>query len=125
MQALNLGKLNFIIRKCGSQEKLDGKRVKVWGYIDYDNTYTCAMNNWYFSLKSDKNDDTGESIHVNTPASYSYRKIYEQIHTMSKKNEKRPVLVTGVLHAYSAPMNFSSSFVVEIDVVSPNDVEFK
>lgn len=114
----------FAMNKAEAR-KLDGKKVKLWGYIDFANTYTCAMNNWYFSLKADKNAEAGESIHINTPAEYRFGEIYYEIRDMKKENKQTPVSVTGILHTFDAPENFSTLVGIEIDVKSPKDIEFK
>jgi len=120
----NITKNGFAMNKAEAS-KLDGKVVQLWGYLDYDNTYTCARNRWYFSLKSDKNSEAGESIHINTPASYNFAETYWSIRSMEKENEKTPVLVKGILHTFEAPTNFSNLINIEIDVTSPNDIKFK
>jgi rRNA maturation protein Nop10 len=120
----NLTKNGFAMNKAEAS-KLDGKVVQLWGYLDYDNTYTCARNRWYFSLKSDKDSEAGESIHINTPASYDFSEIYWTIRSMEKENKKSPVLVKGILHTFESPTNFSTLINIEIDIISPNNIKFK
>jgi hypothetical protein len=106
-------------------KKLDTKIVKVWGYLAYSNTSTCGLKNWYFSLKNSKNISDGNSIHIVTPASYKFKNIYKTIDQMRKEDQKTEVLITGKLHTFLAPTNFSTSLGVEIEVESPKDIEFK
>jgi hypothetical protein len=105
--------------------KLNGKVVKIWGYLDLDNVSTCGLKSWYFSLKSDKNLEAGKSIHINTPAEYSFAPIYNSIRQMQKTQQQRAVLIKGTLHTFEAPTNFSTLKGVEIDVNSPEDITFK
>ncbi|HIP59823.1 MAG TPA: hypothetical protein EYH01_05270 [Campylobacterales bacterium] len=120
----DISKKGFAIDKAQAQ-KLDGKVVKVWGYIDFDNTSTCGRANWYFSIKSDYNDKAGESIHINTPAEYRFSEVYFDIRGMQKTDAKTKVLITGVFRTFNAPANFTSLLGVEIDVKSPEDIKFK
>jgi hypothetical protein len=120
----NIAKRGFAVNRAEAK-KLNGKRVKVWGYIDYANTYTCAMKNWYFSLKASRDDEAGESIHINTPAEFKFAKIYNKIRAMQKNDQNEELFVEGVLHTFEAPNNFSSSVGIEIDVESPEDIKFK
>ena len=105
--------------------KLDGKVVKLWGYLDREHVSTCGLSSWYFSLKSDKSSFSGNSIHVNTPADYKFSSIYNNIRTMDKNSRKREVLIKGTLHTFESFKNFSTAKGVEIDVNSPEDIEFK
>ncbi len=119
-----IAKNGFAIDKS-KIKKLDGKRVKVWGYLDYSNIYTCARKQWQFSLKAEKESPAGESIRINTPAKQSFVGVYRRIREMAKTEQNRPVLITGILHTFMAPTNFSTSIGIEIDVSSPDDIEFK
>ncbi len=120
----NISKKGFAIDKAQAQ-KLNGKVVKVWGYIDFANTSTCGRANWYFSLQADKGEEAGESIHINTPAEYQFSEVYYEIRQMQKTEQKTPVLVKGVLRTFNAPTNFTNLLAVEIDVKSPKDIKFK
>ncbi len=120
----SISRKGFAISKVKAQ-KLNGKVVKLWGYIDFSNTSTCGRKNWYFSLKADKMAEAGESIRINTPAEYRFGEVYYDIRDMQKTEQKTPVLVTGVLHTFNAPTNFANLLSIEIDVKSPEDIKFK
>ena len=120
----SISKKGFAIDKSQIQ-KLNGKIVKLWGYIDFANTSTCGRKNWYFSLKADKLAEAGESIRINTPAQYRFAEVYYEIRSLQKTEKQIPVLVTGVLHTFNAPTNFTNLLSIEIDVKSPEEIKFK
>jgi uncharacterized protein YwbE len=120
----SISRKGFALNKAQIQ-KLNGKVVKLWGYIDFANTSTCGRKNWYFSLKADKLSEAGESIHINTPAEYRFGELYYDIRDMQKRDQKTAVLVKGVLKTFNAPTNFATPIGIEIYVKSPEDIKFK
>ncbi len=107
-----------------SANKLDGKKVKFWGYIDKDGTSTCGFKNWVIAIKATKNSNSSSAININTPAEYSFSEVYHKIFDNKDNCLDKPVLVMGTLKTFPLS-NFSTLVGIEVNVNNPNDIEFR
>jgi hypothetical protein len=104
--------------------KLNGKKVKLWGYIDKEGTSTCGLRHWKIAIKATKSSSSSNTINIHTPAKYSFSDIYHKIFDNNDNCLDKPILITGTLTTFPL-VNFSSLVGIEITVDAPSGIKFK
>jgi hypothetical protein len=121
----------------------EGKQLQVWGYLDFSNI---SLNKnsikkqptwWdeprdggksYFSLKSYKNNDSGESIRITINTDINqYSDIFTTLRDMKEDTAENHIiiLVKGIVRSYTTRFNFNSAMTLTIEVNSPDDISFR
>jgi len=134
-------------------EKLKGKTIKIWGYLDFHNIFLekgiienqpfCwSIQKNSLRLKARKNDKTGSGITISFLGDIrQYKKIFEKLRDITyiqrypeskifeeseEIREFKPtkILVKGVLQSEQHPTNFSAVTLISLKVSNADDVQF-
>lgn len=130
---------NGFARDKNDIRKLEGKEVKIWGYLDTHNislreniiknqpswwSETPMDSNAYFDLKSYISNESIGSIRVYVGRdSKKYKEIFKKFR--DAKESETIVYVIGKIHTFEAPMNFNTSVGVTIKVNSPSGISIE
>ena len=113
---------------------VEGKVVKVWGYLDpyniflHDRLFADQDRLWdnkknSFFLKARKEDAVGDGVEVYLEGDMrQYRKVYAHFREAGEKSLK--VLVRGRVETHPCPTNFTMSYCVMLHVTSAKDIQF-
>ncbi len=114
--------------------RLDGKEVKLWGYVDHGNLYGDDAvkqllgdwwsgagpdaDTWQFNMKANAGDKVGQSFAVRVRNDAGRDALLE--HFLADAEAQRPtrVFVTGTLSAFDAPTNAATQTGFSLDVAS-------
>ena len=124
----NYQPLASIVYKNGSAideeqiKKLEGKTIKVWGYIDRGNILLDEKIARVF-IQRDFNDPLGYGVGIKLYGNReNYKKLFDKI---KDTDEDRPIkiLVKGKLYTFNKITNFSSSKGVGLEVFNVKDIK--
>ena len=117
---------------------LQGKEVKVWGFVDHSNLYgdesaKAVLQDWWsgngpdasiwrFNLKAEENDAAGHSFAVYIPNDPGRDNLLRVFLADAQAQRPTKVFVTGKLYTYEAPTNTSSQTGIYLEVQSSNDI---
>jgi hypothetical protein len=127
-------------RNLSMIDEMNGKEVKLWGYVDYERmalepgtidsqpehwTDSSEDDFWHFYIKRHPEDASSESILVTMPKTREYRKLFEKIRDMENVNRSKLVFVTGIFNVYKADIVGRMERVITVDVTSPSGIYFR
>ena len=102
--------------------KLEGKEVKVWGYLDRDNLLLDEKTPRFF-LKRYMDDKTGSGVEVKLKGSKrEYKELFKDIESINIDDPIK-ILVKGKVYIHNRPTNFTSSKGIGLRVVSAKDIK--
>lgn len=98
-------------------KKLEGKRVKFWGYLDAHN-----ITNDTFYLKAQKDDEVGQGISIILHGEkIKYKKLLNRLRDRGENSTR--VSVQGTLRTSQQNYNFSSAIGVRLEVLDVHDIQ--
>ncbi len=128
---------NGFARNKGTIRKLNGREIKIWGYVDHSNIYADGADEiladwlggnapspttWRFDLKAKSDDDAGESFSVYVKNDNNRDKLLRVFIADAKAGKPTRVFVKGKLFTFDAPMNFSTLTGLRMEVKSTGHV---
>ena len=118
----------------------ENDEVKVWGFVDHANIYGDAdarkilggwwsgesslPSTWRFDLKARVEDQAGESFPVWLPNDPYRDEVLRVLVTDANRGSPTKVFLTGRLHTFEAPTNYTTAHGLSIEVDSSADVLF-
>ena len=118
--------------------ELQGKEIKVWGFVDHSNLYgdqgaKAILEDWWsgdgpdaltwrFNLKAGENDEAGHSFAVYVPNDPGRDELLRLFLSDAKAHRPTKVFVTGKLFTYEAPTNTASLTGIYLELQSSNEV---
>jgi len=131
MPLANLACKSFA-RNKKSINRLEGKTIQLWGYLDSANIFPPECKAAYsrkasFHIKPLANNGPGESIPVLLEGDEKqYISLFKQLDTLAKQHDKETiVLLTGTVQATEMVTNFNTLTGVVIHVSSSENIRFK
>ncbi len=112
--------------------RLEGKTIKLWGYLDSANIFPpksgpARFHESSFHIKPLVNDGPGESIPVLLEGDKKqYADLFKKLNTFAKQHERETiVLLTGTVQATEMETNFNTLAGVVIHVNSTENIQFR
>jgi len=106
---------------------LDGQRVTVIGYVDFDNIHDLRQS--YYAKEGigfvRKPGQTADAIfNLYFPPDANPHPLFDKLYALRPEHEQTglKVLATGVLRSFQKPTNFTNRTGYALDVASPEDV---
>ena len=128
---------NGFARHKESIQKLNGSKIRIWGYVDHCNIYADDVNEiladwragngpnpttWRFNLKAKPDDNAGESFAVYVKNDKHREKLLKNFIADAKAAKPTRVFVKGKILAFDAPINFRTLTSLRIEVESAKDI---
>ena len=120
---------------------LEGKEVKLWGYVDHGNLYGDAgakailgewwsgegpdATTWRFNLKANAGDATGQSFPVHVRNDAGRDDLLARLLADARAQQPTQVFVTGRLFTFDAPANIAARTGIYLEVASSADLLFE
>ncbi len=109
-----------------------GRRIRVWGFVDYANVYPDGPggdeqdgHRWRFDLKAEAADEPGESFPVYVFKDRGRERLLEAFAENERAGKPTRVFITGIIHTFDAPTNFSLLTGLYLEVASSRDVRLE
>lgn len=117
--------------------KMNGREIKVWGYVDHSNIFADGADEiladwrggsgpspttWRFDLKAKPNDDAGASFTVCLPNDKGRDKLLRVFIADARTGKPTRVFVKGKIFTFDAPINFNTLTSLKMEVESTKDI---
>jgi len=129
--ASSINKNGFAINRK-QMKALDGRVVKVFGYVDYSNVFRDSRDGrgvhrkeWRFNLKADVSAETGESFAVRVVKDGGRGKILKVIDENNAAGRPTKIYVKGNVFTHDCPSNIALLTGLHMEVQSSDDLRFK
>lgn len=129
-----------LARNPGQIGKIEGKEIKIWGFIDHGNLYgnddvRAILQEWWsgygpdeatwrFNLKAKESDKYGHSFSVLVPNDAWRNSILETFVKDARAFRSTKVYLKGRIHTFDMPTNFSNLTGLYLKLDSSRDILF-
>jgi len=134
---------NGFARDTTAMRRVDGREIRVWGFVDHRNLYGDAAakrilgdwwggvgpsaTSWRFDLMAEADDEVGQGFQVRVPNDPGRDNLLRAFVVDAKAGRPTKVFVKGTLHTFDAPTNGVTLTGLYLELGSSGDIrlEFK